>query len=88
MSTNTHSVTSAAWVKITDESTGSLFLQTGEKVALTQATSLPTTEILDTPLLGTISLNQEKVYYRVPAGSYIYARAMGVPSTLTNTPSE
>ena len=85
---NLHTVTPDAWVKVTNEPSGSLFHQKGGDVALTEATELPVTAVADTALLDVMSPLQSKVYFGVPAGNAIYARALNADAKLTNTPAE
>lgn len=91
MGTNTgttrFSVTKNAWVKITNGAAGSLFVERGGAVALTEQPSLPATSVVDTPLLEILQVMHSRVYFKLPAGGYIYARAISGDVQMTNTPA-
>ncbi len=87
MSTARFNVTKSAWVQITSAAAGSLFVERGGEVAITEATSLPATSIINTPLLDILAPLKSKVYFSVPVGSYIYARALASDVKITDTPA-
>ena len=80
-------VTKGTWTVITGSEAGSLFLQEGSGVALTQAASAPITQISETPLLAVIGLNETMPYFGVASGQAIYGRSMGESSNITDTAS-
>ena len=65
MESTTHEVTTDKWVAVTNDASGSLFLQKGGEVALTQAIALPTTSISETALLDAMNVFESKVYYGI-----------------------
>lgn len=87
MSTTRHDVTPDAWVQVTNEAAGSLFVERGGDVALTEAAVLPTTSVVNTPLLDVLPVLGSKVYFDMPVGNYIYARALSKATKMTNTPA-
>lgn len=86
MGTVNHDITSDEWTQVTESASGSLFVQRGSAVALTQAETLPTTVVDETPLLCILPLLEDKVYYGVATENAIYARALTGNAKLTNTP--
>lgn len=87
MSTTRYTVTKDAWVQVTSAAAGSLFVERGGEAALTEATALPTSSIINTPLLDILAPLKSKVYFSVPVGSYIYARALRDDLKITDTPA-
>lgn len=88
MSATKHTITKDdGWVEVTSTTAGSLYLQSGNDLALAQASDKPVTEIVDTPLLKRLNNREGCVYFGVPDGSKIYARANNVDCELTDTAS-
>ena len=88
MSTSTYDLTPNEWTVITAEAKGSLYVSKGSDVALTQASALPTTEVDDTPLIDEVDKGDDKVYFGIPSGEFIYARPRHNLATITTTPAE
>lgn len=85
-----HTVTSTAWVAVTSATAGSLLVQEGNstgRVAFAQSSSLPTTEIDDTPLLKKLKEDESMVYFNVPAGSLVYARSNADTWKISDSPT-
>lgn len=74
------------WVQITTagEAKGSLYCQDQDSsIALTEAGTLPTSEVSDTPLVNVIKQFESKGFFGLGTTNFLYARALNRPTRIT-----
>lgn len=79
-------VPSDQWIQITtaDEEKGSLYCQDqNSSIALTEAGSLPTSDVSDTPLVNIIKQFESKGFFGLGTANFLYARALNKPTRIT-----